>query len=59
MAKKRKNKKNFREKENQFEKSARYPILTSKLRKKVKVILIFVIAIVIGLSFFEDRKSVV
>ena len=53
MAKKRKNKKNFRGKENQFEKSARYPILTSKLRKKVKVILIFVIAIIIGLSFFD------
>ncbi len=53
MAKKRKNKKNLRKKEDQFERNTKYPILTSKLRKKVKVILIFVIAIVIGLSFFD------
>jgi len=53
MAKKRRNKKDFKKRNNQFEKSSEYPILTSKLRKKVNVILIFLIAVIIGLSFFD------
>jgi len=54
MAKSKRRKKNkfFEKKESRFEKGDNYPILTSKLRRKVDVILIFVIAIIIGLSFF-------
>jgi len=48
-----KKKKAFKGRENQFEETTKYPILTSKLKRKVEVILIFVIAIVIGLSFFD------
>ncbi|TFB07969.1 DNA translocase FtsK [Candidatus Atribacteria bacterium MT.SAG.1] len=51
-SKRRKKNKMFRGNENRFEEKANYPILTSKLRRKVEVILIFVIAIIIGLSFF-------
>lgn len=48
-----KKKKAFNRRGNQFEETTNYPILTSKLRRKVEVILIFVLAIIIGLSFFD------
>ena len=56
MAKSKRRKKNkiFRKKEGKWlEQGANYPILTSKLRRKVEVILIFLVAIIIGLSFFD------
>jgi len=56
MARSKRKKKNkvFRKNENnRFEDRINYPILTSGLRRKVEVILIFVVAIIIGLSFFD------
>jgi len=55
MAKSKRRKKNkiFKKKEGKWlEQGANYPILTSKLRRKVEVILIFLVAIIIGLSLF-------
>jgi len=53
-SKRRKKNKEFRKREdNRFGERTNYPILTSKLRRKIEVILIFVIAIIIGLSFFD------
>ena len=52
-SKRRKKDKIFKRKEGRFEDKINYPILTSRLRRKVEVILIFVIAIIIGLSFFD------
>jgi len=55
MAKSKRRKKNkfFGKKERRFEEEVNYPILTSKLRRKVEVILIFLVAVIIGLSFFD------
>jgi len=55
MAKSKRRKKNkvFNRKENdRFGEKTSYPILTSKLRRKVEVILIFVAATIVGLSLF-------
>jgi len=55
MAKSKRREKNkiFKKKEGKWlEQGANYPILTSKLRRKVEVILIFLVAIIIGLSLF-------
>jgi len=55
MAKSKSRKKNkfFGKKEKRFEEGSNYPILTSKLKRKIEVVLIFLVAIIIGLSFFD------
>ena len=60
MAKSKRRKKNkvFKKRGNKSEEKINYPILTSRLRRKIGVVLIFLTAIIIGLSFF-DKSGIV